>query len=72
MHIAHQYTVVVIRCTLALFAVLLLRSYTHRLRSTPPLSFTVFLITIVVLVGQHARVTKAHMELRVLVSSMAR
>ena len=72
MHIAHQYTVVVIRGTLALFAVLLLRSYTHRLRSTPPLSFTVFLITIVVLVGQHAQVTEVHMDLRVLVSSMAR
>ncbi|WVZ59750.1 hypothetical protein U9M48_009852 [Paspalum notatum var. saurae] len=48
-----------------LIAVLLLRAYAHRIRSTQPPSFAVFLVPTVVLVGQQARVVQAHTDLRV-------
>ncbi|CAN6310319.1 unnamed protein product, partial [Urochloa humidicola] len=48
-----------------LIAVLLLRAYARRIRSSPPPCFAVFLVPTVVLVGQQARVVEAHTDLRV-------
>jgi len=47
-----------------LIAVLLLRSYAHRIRR-PALGFAVFLVPTVLLVEQQARVVEAHTDLRV-------
>ncbi|CAL4943021.1 unnamed protein product [Urochloa decumbens] len=48
-----------------LIAVLLLRAYARRIRSSPPPCFAVFLVPTVVLVGQQARVVEAHTDFRV-------
>ncbi|AQK64397.1 dicer-like 105 [Zea mays] len=48
-----------------LIAVLLLRRFAHRIRSSPPPSFAVFLVPTVVLVNQQAGVIKEHTDLRV-------
>lgn len=48
-----------------LIAVLLLRRFAHRIRSSPPPSFAVFLVPTVVLVSQQAGVIRAHTDLRV-------
>ncbi|KAF8722027.1 hypothetical protein HU200_022652 [Digitaria exilis] len=48
-----------------LIAVMLLRAYAGRIRSSPPPCFAVFLVPTVVLVGQQARVVEAHTDLRV-------
>ncbi|OQU91442.1 hypothetical protein SORBI_3001G180000 [Sorghum bicolor] len=48
-----------------LIAVLLLRRFANRIRSSPPPCFAVFLVPTVVLVSQQARVVRAHTDLTV-------